>query len=41
MDPFQFVREVLEALGGLVAAVVLPIGLLWLIARRQRNRPRR
>jgi hypothetical protein len=41
MDPVTFVWEVVKAVGGLAAAVIVPIGGLWLIARRQRDRQRR
>jgi hypothetical protein len=38
MDPIQFIWEVVQAVFALAAAVVLPIGILWLIARRASNR---
>lgn len=38
MDPLQFIWEVGQAVFSLAAAVVVPIGVFWLIARRQRNR---
>ena len=41
MDPITFVWEVGKVLFGLIAAVAVPIGGLWLIARRQRNRNKR
>ena len=40
MDPITFIWEVGKTLFGLIAAVVVPIGGLWLIARRQRSRQR-
>jgi heme/copper-type cytochrome/quinol oxidase subunit 4 len=41
MDPITFVWEVAKTLFGLIAAVVVPIGGLWLISRRQKHRRRR
>ena len=41
MDPISFVWEVMQTLFGLIAAVVVPIGVFWLIARRQKTRQRR
>lgn len=41
MDPITFVWEVLQTLLGLIAAVVIPIGGLWLISRRQKKRHHR
>lgn len=41
MDPITFIWEVLQTLFGLIAAVVIPIGVFWWIAKRQRNRHRR
>lgn len=41
MDPFSFIWEVLQTLFGLIAAVIIPIGGLWLIAKRQKSRHRR
>jgi hypothetical protein len=38
MDPFEFIWGVVQSVGQLAAAFVLPIGVFWLIARRQRNR---
>ena len=38
MDPITFIWEIVQTLFGLIAAVVVPIGVLWLIARRQKNR---
>jgi hypothetical protein len=38
VDPITFIWEVTNSLFSLVAAVAVPIGGLWLIARRQRNR---
>lgn len=38
MDPITFIWEVLQSLFGLIAAVVIPIGGLWLIALRQKKR---
>lgn len=41
MDPITFIWEIAQTLFGLIAAVVVPIGVLWLIARRQKTRHRR
>ncbi len=41
MDPITFIWEVLQNLFGLIAAVVIPIGIFWLIAVRQKKRQRR
>jgi hypothetical protein len=41
MEPISFVWEIVQTLFGLLAAVVIPIGGLWLIARRQKSRHRR
>ncbi len=38
MDPVQFIWEVVQAVFALVAAVVLPIAVFWLIARRASRR---
>jgi heme/copper-type cytochrome/quinol oxidase subunit 4 len=40
MDPITFIWEIAQVLFGLVAAVIVPVGGLWLIARRQRSRQR-
>ena len=40
MDPITFTWEVLQNLFGLIAAVAIPVGGLWLIARRQKKRQR-
>ncbi len=40
MDPMTFIWEVAQTLFGLIAAVVVPVGGLWLIARRQKTRQR-
>lgn len=41
MDPIIFIWEVARTLFGLIAAVAVPIGGLWLISRRQKTRHRR
>jgi heme/copper-type cytochrome/quinol oxidase subunit 4 len=41
LDPITFAWEVAQTLFGLIAAVVIPVGGLWLIARRQKSRHRR
>lgn len=41
MDPLTFVWEIVQNLFGLIAAVAVPVGGLWLIARRQKQRQRR
>lgn len=38
MDPLQFIWEVAQAIFSLIAAVALPVGAFWLIARRQQRR---
>jgi Na+(H+)/acetate symporter ActP len=38
MDPIQFIWEVVQAVFALAAAVVLPILVFWLIARRASKR---